>query len=117
MYYVSKRMEIAVAHQLNLDYDSPCTNLHGHNLIVVVHIRGDHLNHNGMLMDFKKIKEEVHDLFDHHYLNDLLPKGLNPTAENLAKFICDSIKLEDGIECFRVDVQESEGNKATYEVE
>ncbi len=28
MYYVSKRMEIAGAHNLKLDYESKCTNLH-----------------------------------------------------------------------------------------
>ncbi|NLL02602.1 MAG: 6-carboxytetrahydropterin synthase QueD, partial [Mollicutes bacterium] len=29
MYYISKRMEIAGAHKLELDYESKCQNLHG----------------------------------------------------------------------------------------
>ena len=37
MYYVSKRMEIAGAHHLELPYDSKCENLHGHNWIVTVY--------------------------------------------------------------------------------
>ena len=37
----------------------------------------------------------------------LLP--FNPTAENIAKWICDQIP-----ECYKVSVQESEGNTATY---
>ena len=31
MYYVSKRMEVAGAHRLDLPYESKCSNLHGHN--------------------------------------------------------------------------------------
>ncbi|MCI6781676.1 MAG: 6-carboxytetrahydropterin synthase, partial [Dialister sp.] len=36
--------------------------------------------------------------------------GLNPTAENIAKWLCDRIP-----HCIRVSVQETEGNVATYE--
>ena len=31
MYEIKKTFEIAAAHRLSLDYDSKCTNLHGHN--------------------------------------------------------------------------------------
>ena len=41
--------------------------------------------------------------------NDVL-EGLNPTAENLAYWICQQIDT-----CYKVTVQESEGNTATYE--
>ncbi|MBR5271649.1 MAG: 6-carboxytetrahydropterin synthase, partial [Clostridia bacterium] len=33
MYEVRKRLEISAAHKLALNYDSKCTNLHGHNWI------------------------------------------------------------------------------------
>ena len=39
MYYVSKRMEIAGAHHLELPYDSKCEKLHGHNWIVTVYCK------------------------------------------------------------------------------
>jgi 6-pyruvoyltetrahydropterin/6-carboxytetrahydropterin synthase len=44
-------------------------------------------------------------------LNDVL--GVNPTAENIAKWIAEQI----GEKCWRVKVQESIGNVAIYEVE
>ena len=108
MFIVKKRMEIAGAHRLNLNYESKCANLHGHNWIVTVWCKSQTLDDNGMVMDFTHIKREVQDKLDHKFLNDVVP--FNPTAENLAKWICDQIKR-----CYRVLVQESEGNVATYE--
>lgn len=109
MYYVSKRMEIAGSHKLNLDYESKCQNLHGHNWIVTVYLKGESLNHNGMLMDFTHIKKQIHDVLDHQHINDIVE--VNPTAENMSKWICDKL----GDMCYKVQVQESEGNIATYE--
>lgn len=108
MYTVKKRMEIAGAHRLQLSYESKCANLHGHNWIVTVWCRAKELNADGMVLDFTHIKREVQDKLDHKFLNDVVP--FNPTAENIAKWICDQIP-----NCFRVVVQESEGNIATYE--
>ena len=107
MYYVSKRMEIAGSHRLNLSYESKCQNLHGHNWIVTVSCRSKELNKDGMVCDFKQIKDKIHGFLDHGNLNDLLP--FNPTAENIAKWIVDQIP-----ECYKAMVQESEGNIATY---
>lgn len=109
MYYVSKRMEIAGAHNLELDYESKCKNLHGHNWIVIVYCKSETLNQNGMVIDFKHIKNKISDKLDHQYLNDIV--DFNPTAENMAKWICDEI----GDICYKVSVQESEGNIAIYE--
>ena len=107
MYYVTKRLEISAAHRLTLDYESKCTSLHGHNWIITVHCRAEELNANGMVVDFTDIKRTVLDRLDHRCLNDVLP--FNPTAENIARWICDNVPL-----CFRVDVEESSNNKATY---
>ena len=62
-----------------------------------------------MVTDFTHIKNVVTDKLDHTVLNEVVP--FNPTAENLARWICEHIP-----HCYRVDVQESEGNVASYEI-
>lgn len=108
MYTVTKRLEIAGAHCLTLDYESKCRNLHGHNWIVYVTCQRKDLNADGMVVDFKKISTLVKEKLDHKYLNDIF--DFNPTAENIAKWICDNVP-----HCVKVQVQESEGNVAIYE--
>ena len=115
MYYVSKRMEIAACHHLDLPYESKCTNWHGHNYLVIVYCKAPKLNSVGMVIDFAKVKQHIHGYLDHGNLNELLP-DMNPTAENMAKWICDEVTdlCEVGY-CYKVSVQESEGNIAIYE--
>lgn len=109
MYRIRKRLEISGAHKLTLDYDSKCRELHGHNWIIDIYLESEALNNNGMIMDFTHIKKEIHDVLDHKYINDII--DVNPTAENIAKWICDRL----GSKCYKVSVQESEGNVAEYE--
>lgn len=108
MYYVKKRMEISGAHYLHLTYESKCENLHGHNWIVTVYCKSETLNADGMVTDFTHIKKDIHGKLDHQNLNELF--DFNPTAENIAKWVCDHVE-----NCYKVEVQESEGNIATYE--
>ncbi len=83
----------------------------GHNWIVTVYCKSKELNENGMVEDFTNIKKMIHDKLDHQYLNNVPElKGINPTAENIAKWIYEQI-----VTCYKVTVQESEGNIATYE--
>lgn len=121
MFSVRKTMEIAGSHSLKLPYKSKCSKTHGHNWIVTVEILADTLNKDtGMVMDFGEIKEIVNQL-DHTHLNDILGNELNPTAENIAKWICDklvqhidSLPQEQMVEVNKVTVQESAGNLACY---
>lgn len=107
MYRVKKRIEVSAAHSLTLDYESKCTQLHGHNWIIDIYLESETLDQNGMVMDFTKIKERIRDQLDHKNLNQVLP--FNPTAENIARWVCSQFDC-----CYRVDVQESENNVASY---
>ena len=108
MFYIQKSMEISAAHRLNLSYESKCQNLHGHNWHVTIYCKAKELNQDGMVCDFTHIKKAIHEKLDHQYLNDILP--FNPTAENMARWMCEQIPT-----CYKVSVQESDGNIATYE--
>ena len=108
MFEIKKRVEISAAHRLCLDYESKCTVLHGHNWIVDIYLRADKVNKNGMIMDFTEIKKLVVEPLDHKVLNDVLP--FNPTAELLAEYFCKLLRPY----CYRVDVQESINNVASY---
>lgn len=110
MYYVKKILEISAAHRLDLPYESKCRTLHGHNWIITVECRARELNEAGMVTDFTLIKEKVLKKLDHTVLNDVF--DFNPTAENIARWIVDNVP-----NCWRCEVQESEGNSAIYETD
>lgn len=118
MYKISKRMEIAGAHNLTLPYESKCSNIHGHNWIVTVYCKAEMLTEYGMVMDFTLVKRHIHDKLDHKFINEVLPE-MNPTAENMARWILEEVNeyCPKTARCYKVEVQESEGNIATYEVD
>jgi len=122
MFRIKKTFEVSVAHHLNLDYDSPCNKVHGHNLKITVYCASEELDKNGMVIDFEEIKKRVHNVIDHKNLNEIKDIGYvmlegnqkryetSPTAERLAEWIFYQVP-----HCYRVDVQETDGNVATYE--
>lgn len=77
-----------------------CNNphFHGHNYELIVSVTGTIDEETGFVIDMKIlkdiIKEEVEDIFDHKNLNLEVAafKELNPTAENIAVVIYNSIK-------------------------
>lgn len=68
-------------------YHGKCENLHGHNYKLIITIEGA-IKEDGMVMDFKLIRNAVNDHIiehlDHKHLNDIIE---NPSAENTAIWI------------------------------
>lgn len=95
MYEVRIKADFSAAHNL-IKYRGKCERLHGHNWIAEAVFSYAGLDRSGMAVDFreaKKLLKGVLERFDHRYLNDLKPfKAVNPTSENIAKFIYAEIK-------------------------
>ncbi len=105
------------AHQL-VGYDGPCEQLHGHTWKVQIHIKSDRLNSLGMVRDFKEIRLLLQfclSKLDHTNLN-VIPyfKKVNPTSENVAKYIFDQISKKADVT--KVTVYESATTCASYTV-
>lgn len=88
--------DFSSSHQLR-NYGGKCESLHGHNFLVEVEVKGNEVDPDtGMLMDFKVLKERlgaVLDMLDHKHLNDLeWFRKVNPSSENLAKFVYENLK-------------------------
>ena len=86
--------DFASAHSLR-DYPGDCSRLHGHNWQVEVMVSSQVLDDTGIAIDFREIKRQakvVVKRLDHQYLNEIKPFDvLNPTAENIAKYLFDEI--------------------------
>jgi 6-pyruvoyltetrahydropterin/6-carboxytetrahydropterin synthase len=110
----------SAAHQLTM-VAKKCENLHGHNWRVEVCVKGDKLDEAGVVMDFGILKKHVKEIMgrlDHKFLNDLpYFKDIQPSSENLAVYIANSLKEmidEPGVVVSRVTTWESDDACATY---
>jgi 6-pyruvoyltetrahydropterin/6-carboxytetrahydropterin synthase len=118
MYSIKVEGSFSSAHNLR-GYKGRCEDLHGHNWKVEVKVESKKLNKIGMVMDFKVLKSKLNavlDELDHKYLNnERYFKKINPTSENITKYIYDQLTAY-GLKLKSVTVWESENSSATYEV-
>lgn len=120
MYEITIQESFSAAHRLR-NYGGQCEELHGHNWRVDVVVRAGQLDHRGLAMDFKELKQYTREILcglDHAFLNELKPfQELNPSSENIARFIFQGLegKMEGrGISVVRVNVWESDHSCASY---
>jgi len=120
MYELKIISRFAAAHQLR-GFEGGCENLHGHNWKIEVFVSGEELGRDGLLIDFRLIKEEtkkVLDELDHQFLNELNAfETLNPSSENIARHIFKSLlrKLNNkDVKVSRVIAWESDSSCASY---
>lgn len=120
MFELMVETHFSSAHQLR-GYKGECERLHGHNWKVQVYVLAERLNEIELAIDFHELRglaEEVVAQLDHGFLNDIFPfTEKNPSSENIAKWIYDSLKkkLGDGdVNLSAVTIWESEFCSATY---
>jgi 6-pyruvoyltetrahydropterin/6-carboxytetrahydropterin synthase len=124
MFEVMIERNFSSAHQLR-GYRGKCENLHGHNYKIEIYARGRELNHIGLLVDFVELKEaadEVVNFLDHRNINELEPfvEELNPSAENLARFILERVARrvgDDRVQIYKVRCFETPTSVATYAID
>ena len=120
MYEVTIIKSFSAAHVL-AEIGGKCEELHGHNFKVEVTLAAPNLNESGLLIDFRIVKKwlnEILDHMDHKHLNELpYFAGINPSAENIAKYIYTSIGTKatgSQVRIARIKVWESENAAVTY---
>jgi 6-pyruvoyltetrahydropterin/6-carboxytetrahydropterin synthase len=120
VYEIYVKDHFAAAHALK-GYDGNCSNLHGHNWIIEAYIQCRKLNKLGIGIDFRDVKGVLKDVLgklDHTNLNDIAEFGaINPTSENLAKFLFIELSLRLNTESTKVKkimVFESPGCGSAY---
>jgi 6-pyruvoyltetrahydropterin/6-carboxytetrahydropterin synthase len=120
MYELMIETKFAAAHQLR-NYGGRCERLHGHNWKVVVYVVAENLNEIGLAMDFKELKDHTNELLssvEHAFLNEVFPfTEINPSSENIAKWIYDSLSKKvntENVQVSQVTVWESDTACATY---
>ena len=124
MFEVMIERNFSSAHQLR-GYKGKCENLHGHNYRVEIFARGRELDNIGLLVDFGDLKAAADDIvqyLDHRNINELPPfdAELNPSAENLARYILERVAARVGdprVQVYKVRCYETPTSVATYQVE
>jgi len=134
MYQIRKKFKFEAAHMLTNAYSKECMNVHGHSYIVEIFLRKEILNNEGMIFDFKKLKEivkSVIDSWDHALIiesviyNEVPKEQLknlgkivcfpcNPTAENMAGILYNEVKRQIGSTLYKVRIHETETGYAEY---
>lgn len=123
-----KKFKFELAHRLVSAYSTKCTSIHGHSYIAEVVLEGEHLNSDGMVLDFGELKDKfahLIDAWDHSFMffkDDVLADhyksmlrvvpmrmievDYNPTAENMAYHIFRAA-VENELPVKEVRVQET----------
>ena len=118
---VSKQLWFCAAHQVRLS-ETRCEDLHGHNFRVLVHAEAQALDRTSYVLDFSALKKAALDVlapYDHRNLNEVPPfTEWNPTAEELARFLCIELgkRFDDPrVRICKVEVYETDNNRAEYQ--
>lgn len=119
VYELTVKGHFDAAHHL-YGYPGECKNLHGHTWDVEVTVAASDLDEIGIVYDFKSLKAdlaEVLERYDHVLINEVPPfNEISPTAENLARVICEELAktVDARVSVVEVAVWESPIAKLVY---
>jgi 6-pyruvoyltetrahydropterin/6-carboxytetrahydropterin synthase len=120
MYEVRAKVTFSAAHNLK-GYRGKCENVHGHNWTVEAAVSSAKVDRCGMVIDFamlKKLLKKVLAELDHSHLNRLAYfKKVNPSSENIAKYVFDKLNKRLTTNDYRlstVSVWETRDSRAEY---
>jgi len=120
MYEVKIITKFSSAHQLRL-YDGKYENLHGHNWGATVIVAAEELDAMGVGIDFVVLKKKVDGILsqlDYQNINEVPPfDKLNPSAENIARWLFDALNADiktETIRVKRVEIREMDECGAAY---
>jgi len=105
MYEVIVKKGFSAAHQLR-DSQGVFENIHGHNWQVDIAVGTQKLDPMGVVADFKIVEESVDAVIqplDHQTLNEIpCFEDVNPSAENIARYIFEELKRKLSTHPFQV---------------
>lgn len=120
VFEVYVKTHFSAAHSLR-GYPGDCARTHGHNWIVEAFVKCKELDEIGIGLDFRDIKESVKAVLQglDHFDLDTLPafRDVNPTSENIAKFLYKELgkRLNSGaVRVSKIKVSETPGAGAAY---
>ena len=111
-YELTVKGHFDAAHHL-YGYPGECRELHGHTWDVEVAVSSGELDGIGIVYDFKSLKADLESVisdYDHVLINEVSPfDEISPTAENLARVICERLQgvVDPGVRVTEVVVWES----------
>lgn len=123
MYQVAVHAEFSAAHAIVIRGETEP--LHGHNWHITAIVEGPELDRDGLLVDFHLVEHHLRDIaagFHNQNLNACRPfaDGLNPTAENIARYLAEELsgrmagRLPRGASLHSIRITEAPGCAATY---
>ena len=133
MYKVERRFTFPMGHRLS-KHPGACSNVHGHNITVLVGVKSEELNENDMVIDFHTLKEIVQSVineWDHCTILNMVDKNdalkcklfkkiniynFDPTAERLSEYLYNYINnlLPGEIQMDYIKFYENENSMAEY---
>ncbi len=120
MFDIFIKTHFSAGHHLR-NYPGDCEKPHGHNWNIKVTVRATELDELGMGIDFRTVKNAVNgvvDQLDHCDLNEHPAfRKINPSSENIAVFIFDSLKetlASERYQLYSVLVGETESTSVIY---